>query len=222
MSNELTRQRQVTLFYTQSNERKTLNSTAQTWGELSNEIGESFAKSKVVLQESRLTLENTEAQLPAEPFTLFVFPRQSKAGMGVTKVNKGNYHKADFSPLRTFAKKITGSAPNGKQACLDALDKHYGKTSAPAKAAPAKKAAKASVKKAAPKASAKAATKPTPKAKAESNGTSMTSSEYNNIMHKLDSIIKTIDKATPSMNSKELNSLKDLASSVKGTMQTMR
>jgi len=48
---------------------------------LSNEIGDNFSKSKVVLQESRLTLENTEAALPVEPFTLFVFPRQSKAGL---------------------------------------------------------------------------------------------------------------------------------------------
>ena len=82
MSNQqLVASRQVIIFYTQSNNRKTLNSSARTWGELSNEIGDNFSKSKVVLQESRLTLENTEAALPTEPFTLFVFPRQSKAGL---------------------------------------------------------------------------------------------------------------------------------------------
>ena len=78
--------------------------------------------------------------------------------MAVTKVN---YHKAGFSDLRTFCKKMTGSAPNGKQACIDALDKHYGKTSTPA----AKPASKPASKPAANESSATAKETKTPGAK---------------------------------------------------------
>lgn len=237
MSNELTTQREVTLFYTQSNERKTLQSTARTWGDLSQELGENFSKSKVVLQESRLTLENTEAMLPSGAFTLFVFPRQSKAGMGVDNITKRNYHNGNFSPLRTFCKKMTGSSPNGKQACIDALDAHYAGSSKPAAKPAAKKKAVAKAKPIAKKAPAKPAAKPAPaKAKAKSvgskvnekvaaaksNGGGMTDAQYKGVVSKLDTIISKIDAAMPNMNEKELNTLKDLASTVRGTMQTMK
>jgi len=140
MSNELIAERQVTLFYTQSNDKKVVQTSARTWGELSNKIGENFSKSKVVLQESRLTLENTEAALPTGPFTLFVFPRQSKAGIS----NKDrDWSKMKYNELRSVASKLNKTKNAGismggsKDAIAVGVSKFYGGTgkfaTAPAK-----------------------------------------------------------------------------------------
>lgn len=255
MSNELSTQREVTLFYTQSNERKTLLSSAKTWGDLSNEIGESFAKSKVVLQESRLTLENTEAMLPNNPFTLFVFPRQSKAGVS----NKDrDWSKMKYNELRSVASKLNKTKNAGinmggsKDAIAVGVSKFYGGTgkfSAPVakkKATPKAKVIKPAAKKAAPAKAKVAPKKVVAKAKpskvvkekvakvvksvgddlnkkiekAKTSG--MTDKQYNSIIDKLDEILSIINKAMPSIDVKELNALKDLASTVRGTMETMR
>ena len=50
----------------------------------------------------------------------------------------------------------------------------------------------------------------------------MTDAQYKGVVSKLDTIISKIDAAMPNMNEKELNTLKDLASTVRGTMQTMK
>ena len=131
-----------------------IQSDAETWGELKKELedqlGQDFYNQKVRDHKTNHHYNDDNAVLAAEPIKLLVSTDKNKSG----NVTKANYHKAAFSPLRTFAKKMTGSAPNGKQACLDALDEHYGKPKgsssvAPSKKAPAKKEAP---KKEAPKA----------------------------------------------------------------------
>jgi len=269
MSNELSTQREVTLFYTQSNERKTLLSSAKTWGDLSNEIGESFAQSKVVLQESRLTLENTEAMLPNDSFTLFVFPRQSKAG--VTNKDR-NWSLMNYNKLRSLASKLNKTKKanipmnSSKEAIASGVSKFYGGTGkfaapAPKKAAPVKKtkgeiSQGGSLKHVKPSKVVKkkvakvvksvgddlnqklAKAKPVAKkvtvkksagdklneklAKVSLPSSDLTAKQYDNIVSKLDKIIDIIDAATPTMDSKELNKLKDLASSVRGGMVSMQ
>lgn len=245
MSNELIAQRQVTLFYTQNNERKVLQTAARTWGELSNTLGEDFSKSKVVLQESRLTLENTEAELPREPFTLFVFPRQSKAGVS----NKDrDWSKMKYNKLRSVASKLNKTKNAGipmggsKDSIAKGVSKFYRgglkavhtkdvvkvKTNVKVeleKIIKTKKPSKTVVKKVINVVESIADDLDTKieKKKSESiveKGISTT--QFNTIVGKLDSILNSIKKALPSMNEKELNSLSQLASSVKGTMQTMR
>lgn len=131
-----------------------VQSDATTWGDLKdqlkNDLGESFKNQKVRDYDTNHHYADANAVLPEGDIKLLVSTDKNKSGMAI---NKGNYGKAGFSELRTFAKKITGFAPNGKQACLDALDKHYGKTSAPAAKAAPKKAVK---KAAAPKVEKKA------------------------------------------------------------------
>lgn len=111
-----------------------IQSDATTWGELRKEIesalNQDFYNQKVRDHKTNHHYSDDAAQLPAEPLKLLVSTDKNKSG-GVTK---GNYHKAKFSDLRTFCKKTTGFAPNGKDACIKALDFHYGKTSAPVEA----------------------------------------------------------------------------------------
>ena len=144
-------------------------SDATTWGDLKkqlkDELNESFSNQKVRDYDTNHHYADANAVLPEGDIKLLVSTDKNKSGMPVTKAN---YHKASFSDLRTFAKKMTGSAPNGKQACVDALDKHYGKTSPVAKAAPKKAATKAPVKKAA---AAKETATPGAKSKAKASGT---------------------------------------------------
>ena len=151
-----------------------VQSDATTWGELKkqlkDELNQAFSNQKVRDYNTNHHYVDANAVLPEGDIKLLVSTDKNKSGMAVTKVN---YHKAKFADLRTFAKKMTGFAPNGRQACIDALDKHYGKTSTPA----AKVEKKATKAKAAPKkeaATAKETSSPGSKstAKAESKGDS--------------------------------------------------
>lgn len=137
--------RQVLIAFPGGSAPKSIDSDATTWGQLKEQIkdafGETFENQKVRDYTTNHHYANNDAVLPMEDLKLLVSTDKNKSGM---PINKGNYHKAGFSELRTFCKKMTGFAPNGKQACLEALDAHYGKTSAPAEVAPkAKKAKKA-------------------------------------------------------------------------------
>lgn len=115
-------------------------SDAATWGELKKELevqlDQDFFNQKVRDHKTNHHYNDDKAVLAPEPLKLLVSTDKNKSGT----VTKANYHKVGFSELRTFCKKMTGFAPNGKQACLDALDKHYGKTKGSSIAAPSKKA----------------------------------------------------------------------------------
>ena len=138
--------RQVLIAFPGGSAPKSIDSDATTWGQLKEQIrdafGETFENQKVRDYTTNHHYADNDAVLPMEDLKLLVSTDKNKSGM---PINKGNYHKAGFSELRTFCKKMTGFAPNGKQACLDALDNYYGKTSAPAEVAP-KKAKKNSEK----------------------------------------------------------------------------
>ena len=125
-----------------------IQSDATTWGdlkkELKNELQQSFSNQKVRDYNTNHHYSDANAVLPEGDIKLLVSTDKNKSGMGVTK---GNYHKVNFAELRTFAKKTLGKAPNGKQACIDALNKHYSKDAvADIKAAPKKAASKATAK----------------------------------------------------------------------------
>lgn len=127
-----------------------IQSDAATWGELKkelqDELGQDFYNQKVRDHKTNHHYNDDNAVLAAEPLKLLVSTDKNKSG-GVTKAN---YHKAPYGDLRTFCKKMTGFAPNGKDLCVVALDEHYGQSSPKVEAKPAKKAA-APKKEAAPK-----------------------------------------------------------------------
>ena len=103
-----------------------IQSDASTWGELKKELldqlDQDFYNQKVRDHKTNHHYNDDAAVLADEPLKLLVSTDKNKSGM---PVNKANYHKASYADLRTFCKKMTGFAPNGKQLCLDALNEHY-------------------------------------------------------------------------------------------------
>lgn len=129
-----------------------IQSNASTWGELKKELQEElsqdFYNQKVRDHKTNHHYNDDNAVLADEPLKLLVSTDKNKSG-GVTKAN---YHKAPYGDLRTFCKKMTDFAPNGKDLCIAALDKHYGQSSPKVEAKPkATKKAAAPKKEAAPK-----------------------------------------------------------------------
>ncbi len=122
--------RSIKIAFPGSSAPEEFESDATTWGALKGQIydvlGKDFDNQKVRDRKTKHEYSDDNAVLPNEDLQLLVSTEKNKSG---GNINKGNYHKAAYSPLRTFCKKMTGFAPNGKQLCLDALDKYYGKTS---------------------------------------------------------------------------------------------
>ncbi len=158
----MSEKRKVLIGFPGGTQPKHLETTATTWGALKGEIetqfGETFENQKVREFYTSHHYSDGAALLPtvaeiialdpanvAGDLKLLVSTDKNKSGMPTTKAN---YHKVGFTDLRTFCKKMTGFAPNGKQACVDALDKHYGKSSPAPKASVKAKASVPAKKKA--------------------------------------------------------------------------
>ena len=65
-------------------------STSRTWGQLQNEISGTFgnvSSMRAVVKETKNDLSSSEAVLPEGDFTLFLTPKQIKAGFGVDVVS---------------------------------------------------------------------------------------------------------------------------------------
>jgi hypothetical protein len=71
--------RKVTYFVTTNNSTKSVNSSANTWGELKDQLGIE-ADLKFVLKETRVTLESNDAILPSTDITIFGFAKKNKSG----------------------------------------------------------------------------------------------------------------------------------------------
>lgn len=118
--------------------------SAVTFGELKSEVGMTFDNQKVIIRETRHTLEDNNAQLPLSDFNLFVYPLKVKSG---TDYSGWGFHDLRRECIARGAKVVAGSN-NGNygtvdqmQAKLKALD---------AKATPAKSATVSTCKSCAP------------------------------------------------------------------------
>lgn len=79
--------RKVTVFATRGQSRATIMTSAETWGELQEEvIGNGFDLEKLEAGESvnKTTLKHNDAKLPEQDFILFLRPKESKAGSEMT------------------------------------------------------------------------------------------------------------------------------------------
>lgn len=61
---------------------KTISSSAETWGQLKDSITDygDLSKMTAVVKETRVTLADNEARLPEGSFTVYLSPKQIKAG----------------------------------------------------------------------------------------------------------------------------------------------
>ena len=73
----------VTVFSTKGKKRSTVETTAQTWGELKEVLsgnGVETSGMRSIIGETQLTLESSKAILPDYDFTLFLSPVKVKSG----------------------------------------------------------------------------------------------------------------------------------------------
>lgn len=80
---EVTVMKSVLVYSTVGSNRKEIQSAAVSWSELKRELaqnGISAEGMKAVVGQTQVTLESPDAQLPNEPFTLFLYPVQVKSG----------------------------------------------------------------------------------------------------------------------------------------------
>ena len=76
----------VTVFSTKGKKRSTVETTAQTWGELREVLsgnGVETSGMRSIIGETQLTLESSKAILPDYDFTLFLSPVKVKSGCDV-------------------------------------------------------------------------------------------------------------------------------------------
>lgn len=111
MSN-LVKQRKVTILFTQTSTREVVSTSATTWGELQRELPGSLSVSnkRVVVRETKNTLESSEALLPAGDFVLFAYPKESKAGAKAAKKAKKAAKKVAKKAAKKSAKKVAKKA----------------------------------------------------------------------------------------------------------------
>lgn len=79
----LVQRRMVTTFNNINSARKVVESAASTWEELQRDLstaGVAYSGMKVIIGESQLTLESSQAQLPEGDFMLFMVPEKVKSG----------------------------------------------------------------------------------------------------------------------------------------------
>lgn len=72
--------RTIKVYYTQSGKSDKILAAARTKKELLKEIP-TLEDKKLIIRETKETLELSDAVLPSKSFTLFVFPKKSKAGV---------------------------------------------------------------------------------------------------------------------------------------------
>lgn len=87
----------ITVFSTETNEKKEINTTAATWGALKTELsaqGLSTSNMKGMVKETKTTLESDGAILPTTTFTLFITPTKVKSGIPSGPIKKAVVKKA--------------------------------------------------------------------------------------------------------------------------------
>lgn len=76
--------KQVTVYSTAGQNKRVIETTAATWGELQNLLadqGVSYSGMKAVVGETQVTLESNAAMVPDSNFTLFLLPQKVKSGL---------------------------------------------------------------------------------------------------------------------------------------------
>jgi hypothetical protein len=97
--------RTIKIFYQQSGKTESVKSAAKNKGELVAEVS-ALEDKKLIIRETKLTLELNESALPEGNFTLFVFPNKSKAGAGLGKYTVKQVEDMLGNNLRRTVRKL--------------------------------------------------------------------------------------------------------------------
>lgn len=107
----------ITVFSTETNEKKEITTTASTWGALKTELsaqGLSTSNMKGMVKETKTTLESDGAILPTTPFTLFITPTKVKSGIPSGPIKKAVVKKAPAkkAPIKAAVAKKAAPSKN--------------------------------------------------------------------------------------------------------------
>lgn len=81
--------RKITVFSTTNNNKQIIETSAATKGELQDVLLEKNIDSsemKMIVKETKATLEHKDAVLPEGEFTLFLFPQKVKSGLDIEDI----------------------------------------------------------------------------------------------------------------------------------------
>lgn len=81
--------RKITVFSTGSKSGTVIETGSVNWGALQGDLrnkGVSFNGMKAIVGKTKVNLEHTDASLPDEDFTLFLFPEKTKSGLTAAQV----------------------------------------------------------------------------------------------------------------------------------------
>lgn len=81
-------QRKVTIYHSQTSRKEYYTTDVEKWGELKALMDSNVGDKTCVLSGSKHVLAVDDAVLPEEPFTVYVYPKESKGGMTKKKVKK--------------------------------------------------------------------------------------------------------------------------------------
>lgn len=76
-------------------------SSARTLGDLLEELDYPLEGKKYIVRETRTTLETFDSELPAEGFTLYVYPAKTKAGAETEELTVDDVMSLSFHALRS-------------------------------------------------------------------------------------------------------------------------
>lgn len=116
--------RNITVVSTGSSKAKAIESSALNWSALQTELsknGVTHSGMKAVIGKSKVNLENPDAILPDDDFTLFLFPTRTKSGATYTAAQIA---AMPYSEIRGAIKAAIESDPTGAKSHFN-VDKNY-------------------------------------------------------------------------------------------------
>lgn len=114
--------RKVTMYSTKLNKMTEIETDAQFFGQLKNELGLNPDNERILVRETKITLEHDEAELPEGDFYIFVSAKKQKSG-AADYIAPEDYETTKYNDLRSYAKKVLGKAPASKPEIIQALVK---------------------------------------------------------------------------------------------------
>lgn len=152
--------RKITVYTTGSGVGKVIETSSVNWGQLKAELGKEgvgTSSMKAVIGKTKTNLEHSEAIIPDEDFTLFLFPEKTRSGAPV--YTDAQIKAMSFSEIRAALKVISGESEATFKAHFNVGKNYTTKTTDEIKALLISYQAKN-----APKGKAKTATESLPKA----------------------------------------------------------
>jgi hypothetical protein len=104
----------VTIFSTKGARKSTVETTAQTWGELKSDLRTQGIETdglKAIIGETQLSLESTKAVLPDYDFVLFLSPVKVKSGCD----NCVDVESMTYAECKKFIKETLVAVPESKE-----------------------------------------------------------------------------------------------------------